>query len=208
MTVPAAAPTAPPAAVAELDRQLAALLDAGVPAAAGRTDDAFADDVRRMRSTLPADEPFVLALPHGYVPPLFLVEHLRLRDRPGYSSMTADELALFRPTRDIDVPDRPYLLVDVDTGTATRGVAPADALPGLLAAGRSPLTLEEGLCVALQHPELLADRECFEMLGSRGTDRRVTGLWVMKGGAPRLGWCWEGAPHSWLGMATCRERRA
>lgn len=203
MTVPA--PALPQAA--ELDRQLTTLVAAGVPAAAGVSDAAFADDVRRLRAVLPDDEPFVVALPHGFVPALAVVESLRLGGRPGYSSMTADELATFRPSTEVDVPHRPYLLVGLDTGADTRGVSPEEALPGLLAAGRSPLTLEEGLCVVLQHPEVLGQRDCFEMLGSRSHDRRVTGLWVMKGGAPRLGWCWWGAPHSWLGMASCRERR-
>jgi hypothetical protein len=204
VTVPATA-LAP---AAELDRQLSTLLDAGVPAAAGVSDTAFTEQVRRLLQHVPDDEPFVVALPYGYLPPLALVEHLSLQDKPGFSSMTAEELATFRPSPDVTVPDRPYLLVGVDTGADTLGVAPEKALPGLLADGRSPLTLEEGLCVVLQRPEVLREQNCFEMLGSRGTDRRVTGLWVMKGGAPRLGWCWWGAPHSWLGMATCRERRA
>ncbi|WP_422678000.1 DUF5701 family protein [Blastococcus brunescens] len=24
---------------------------------------------------------------------------------------------------------------------------------------------------------------------------------------PRLGWCYQGAPHSWLGTASCAGRR-
>ena len=88
---------------------------------------------------------------------------------------------------------------------ATLNVRPDDALPQILAAGRTPLTLQEGLAVVLQHPEWLRDRNCFELLGSRAGDKRVTGLWLSKG-APRLGWCWGGNPHTWLGMASAVRR--
>jgi hypothetical protein len=98
------------------------------------------------------------------------------------------------------------VIEDVDTGAATLGVRPDDALPQILAAGRTPLTLEEGLAVVLQHPEWLRERNCFELLGSRAGDKRVTGLWLSKG-APRLGWCWGGNPHTWLGMASAGARR-
>lgn len=215
--VPAPSPAPSPAAPslrAELERQLEVLVRTGVPAAAGMAEDAFLRLLLPLSDALPpappADGtlPFVVVLPPGMVPALALVERLELRGRSGYSSMTAEELPRFRPSDDVDVPARPYLAVGVDTGADTLGVPPDDALPRLLARGRSPLTLEEGLAVVLQFPEVLKERNCFEMLGSRGTDRRVTGLWVMKGGAPRLGWCWWGAPHSWLGAASCAGRRA
>ena len=91
---------------------------------------------------------------------------------------------------------------------ATLDVPPAVALPRLTAAGRSPLTVEEGLSVVLQRPEVLREVCCFSLLGSRCGDRRVPALWVKRGGQPRLGWCWEGAPHTWLGSASCAARAA
>jgi hypothetical protein len=197
----------------ELARQVDVLVDKGVPAVAGLTELAFRALLAPVADALPprppaeGELPFVVVLPPELVPALALVERMELRGKPGLSSMTAEELSRFRPSPDVHVPDSPYLAVGVDTGAATLGVAPQDALPGLLARGRSPLTLEEGLAVVLQHPEVLRERNCFEMLGSRGGDRRVTGLWVRKGGAPRLGWCWWGAPHDWLGAASCAERR-
>jgi hypothetical protein len=36
-------------------------------------------------------------------------------------------------------------------------------------------------------------------------DRRVPALWI-SGGAPKLGWCWAGNPHTWLGSASCATR--
>ena len=116
------------------------------------------------------------------------------------------DIARFAPTADLDLPhSAAYLIVDIDTGRQTLNVRPGDALPMIRPAGRTPLTLEEGLAVATQHPEWLRERNCFEMLGSRAGDERVTGVWVSKG-SPRLGWCWVGNPHPWLGMATTARR--
>ena len=100
-----------------------------------------------------------------------------------------------------------YTLRDVDLGAEFFDVTPEDALPEILARGRSPLTIEEGLAVLTQFPDVLKTKNAFSLLGSRRGDRRVPALWVSRG-KPRLGWCWAGAPHSWLGAASCRDRTA
>ena len=38
-----------------------------------------------------------------------------------------------------------------------------------------------------------------------GRDRRVPALWISEQ-APKLGWCWDGNPHSWLGLASAGSR--
>jgi len=126
----------------------------------------------------------------------------------GRSTLCAgpDDLARFVPIAGVDLPASPvYLLTEVETGKEFQGVRPDDALPVILARGRSPLTLEEGLAVVTHHPGILRGQTCFEMLGSRCGDKRVTGLWV-SAERPRLGWCWGGNPHTWLGMASCAGR--
>ncbi len=218
-TAPAPSPPAsPPAtpswdATAELDRQLDVLSAAGVPELAGTTPAALAALAAPLRDRLPhercGDLPFVLVVGRSLVPPSALVPLLRLGSRTGVTSMTADDVAAFVPREELDVPDAPlYLLHDVDLGRATLDVPPAVALPRLTTAGRSPLTVEEGLSVVLQRPQLLREVCCFSLLGSRCGDRRVPALWVKRGGQPRLGWCWGGAPHSWLGSASCAVRAA
>jgi len=186
---------------AELHRQVERL---------AATDDArLAYDVLRelvlpLEPTLPQAE-FILVLP-GLVPAAELVSHVNLDGRVGFTSMEPEDLARFAPTADVAIPAGPaYVLVDPDTGAETLNVRPDDALPRILAGGRTPLTLEEGLALVLHRPEWLRDRNCFEMLGSRAGDKRVTGLWLSKR-APRLGWCWGGNPHTWLGMATAGSR--
>lgn len=190
--------------LAELHRQTDVLVDKGYPALAGLTEDAFRALVAPLEALVP-DEAFVLVVTGDVVPLDRLIERTALR-KPGFTTMDADDVLAFRPTPDLDLPAAPvYLLADVDTGRETLNVKPDDALPRIHADGRTPLTLDEGMAVATQHPEWLKERNCFEMLGSRAGDKRVTGIWVSKG-APRLGWCWGGNPHTWLGMATAARR--
>ena len=115
------------------------------------------------------------------------------------------ELAAYTPL--VDVPAGDYELVEVDLGDATRNVRPDDALEQLDGAGRSPLTIEEGLALYAADPAVIAPNRGFSLAGSSRGDRRVPALWISKG-RPKLGWCFRGAPHTWLGTASCAGRRA
>jgi hypothetical protein len=53
--------------------------------------------------------------------------------------------------------------------------------------------------------EAVATNVGLSLAGSRCGDRRVCALWISKG-APKLGWCWAGNPHTWLGIASCAGR--
>lgn len=54
----------------------------------------------------------------------------------------------------VDVPAKDaHLIFDVDRGRETLGMTPDDALPRILAAGRSPLTAAGG--IAHHHPAML-----------------------------------------------------
>ena len=136
------------------------------------------------------------------------IRQLEREGKRALSMLDDEELARFVPIEGIELPEGPaYRLVDVDTGRETRNVTPDDALAEIRAAGRSPLTLEEGIAVVIRHPETIARNEGWSLLGSRCGDRRVCALWISKG-APKLGWCWAGNPHSWLGSASCAARVA
>jgi hypothetical protein len=118
------------------------------------------------------------------------------------------ELDGFTPIASVELPDAPaYFAVDVDLGTGTRGVAPEQALRDIRAAGRSPLTLDEGIALVLQQPDVIATNWGFSMAGSRRGDQRVPAFWISDG-RPKLGWCWDRNPHSWLGTASCAQRMA
>lgn len=194
---------------AELDRQLTVLLDTGVSAASGVTRAALHRRIQPLHDVVEQVEgqPFVLVLP-GLAAADVLVARARLRGKSGFTTMEPDDLATFRPTADTALPAASaYLLIDPETGRRWLDVPPEEVLPPLLASGRTPLTLDEGLALLLQDGEVLRRDTCFSMLAARCGDRRVPALWVSKG-RPRLGWCWDGAPHSWLGSASAAGRLA
>ncbi|MCW2614838.1 MAG: hypothetical protein JWN08_1832 [Frankiales bacterium] len=203
--------TAPaPDSLAELDRQVQTLLDRGVPALAGLSEQALLDHVLPLRALLPARAPdgvpFVVVLTGDLLPRHEVAALLSLRGKQGFTSMDAEDLARFAPT--VEAPAAPvYLATGLSTGREHLDRTPDQALPDIVAAGRQPLTLDEGLALALHHPELLKDACCCSMLGSRCGDRRVTAVWLSKG-RPRLGWCYAGAPHTWLGSGWLTERLA
>ena len=82
---------------------------------------------------------------------------------------------------------------------------PEEALPVILRRGRTPLTIEEGIAVVTHAPHVLERNRCFMLSGSRRGDRRVPAMWI-SAGAPKLGWCWDGNPHGWLGVASAAGR--
>lgn len=191
----------------ELDRQIARLVDAKLP-----TADALATRLASLRPRL-ARAP--LAPPTGNIPlcvairnpPIAaLMERIVVKRASGLVDMTPCQPADFVPIDGI-APDDVYLLVDVDTGRARMNVTPEESLAAIRAEGRTPLTLEEGVMLAFLFP-ILSDKQfnAIQMPGSRRPgDQRVPSIWVSKG-APRLGWCWDRNPHTWLASASARAR--
>ena len=122
--------------------------------------------------------------------------------------LTFADLETFEPIASVHVPTAAaYVAVDVDLGAGSRNVRPEDALRDILAAGRSPLTIDEGVALLLQQPTAIETNWGFSMAGSRRADQRVPAFWVSEG-RPKLGWCWDRNPHTWLGTASCAGRIA
>lgn len=147
---------------------------------------------------------------------------LRLDGKPGFAAVELTDIDDFAPIDEAARPHGVYVVDGLDRGDALRDRTPAECLPVIVAAGRSPLTLEEGLHWVIQDPAVLERNHCFMMIGSRlrkptgGFDARTPALWISNGtgpdgrdrsGAPKLGWCWWGNRHSWLGIASCASRR-
>jgi hypothetical protein len=184
----------PTEAELEFDRQIDALVMTGLPEALELSDGCFRASVEPLRDLLPpvpgdGDRiPFAVVVPA--VPVMPVLEAVHTVGGAGFTTMTEEDLAAFRPLPELDVPAGPYLLLDVDPGADTLSVPPGQVLPRLAADGRSPLTVAEGLSVLVSDPGVL----------------RVPALWVSSR-RPRLGWCYQGAPHTWLGTASCAGRR-
>lgn len=196
----------------EFDRQLETLISKDYPGLAGMSTERFTSYVEQLRGLLPAASasteeaiPFVIVIKSDLVPTGPAVRRFLVRDRAGWTDMD-DEIGSYKPIDGVDVPGPPaYLMVDVDTGRATLNVGPRDALPLITAAGRTPLTIDEGVALVTHYPDILKARNCFQALGSRADNKRVPSFWISKG-APRLGWCWAGNPHTWLGAGSAAAR--
>lgn len=197
----------------ELARQAIAYLDLGVPALLGWSPTEFPERIAPLAAVVPEDGadpstpgrlPFVLVLPD--LDPRAAMPLTRQGEAAGYVDLNPVEPSAFLPVQPQAIPGHAYLAIDVDTGAATLGVAPTDAARVLAEAGRHPLTIAEGIATLLLNPGLLRRANAYQMLASRDGSRRIPSLWVTQSGAPRLGWCWAGNPHSWLGAASCARR--
>ena len=220
--IPAALATVP--AVTLLDRQVDTLLNLGYPALGGLTDAQLTARLAPLRDAaerlpdVPADDapgraPLVLVVTRELVDPERTVGLLRLAPNgtaPGILDRNHGEagLAPYRPVEQVELPDPgAYLLLDVERGEEFLGVRPEEAFPVILGRGRTPLTIEEGIALVTHAPHVLEKNRCFMLSGSRRGDRRVPALWI-SAKAPKLGWCWDGNPHDWLGVASAGSRVA
>jgi hypothetical protein len=201
--------------------QVNRLVELGYPALAGLSENAFRDELaplaqeaRRLDEVPLCEEPgrtaYAVVVTRKLVDPTATVPLLRLVGgrKPGVvdRNHAPGDLATYDPLPELEVPQaEAYLLVDVDRGEEFCGVRPEDALPVIRGRGRTPLTIDEGIAVVTQAPHLLEKNKCFMLSGSRRSDRRVPALWISER-APKLGWCWDGNPHSWLGVASAGER--
>ncbi len=200
----------------ELERQVQNLVSKGYPALAGLSGpafDALLAPLRDVCRTLTPPEnagdrvPMVLVIKRELVTPAQAMPLTALKNnKAGFIDFKPGGLETFHPTEDLPIPEAPvYLLFDVDTGSETLNVTPNAALVTIHSQGRTPLTLDEGIALLTQFPEKLRKNQCFSLLGSRSGDRRVPALWISQG-RPKLGWCWAGNPHTWLGSASCGGR--
>ncbi|MEV0981854.1 DUF5701 family protein [Streptomyces sp. NPDC049915] len=97
-----------------------------------------------------------------------------------------------------------------------------DALPALTQEDRTPLPPTEGIHWVLQQPAVLERNRCFMTIESRlrkadcALDARTPAIWISNGtrrdghkrrNAPKVGWCWRGNHHTWLGFASATDRK-
>ena len=197
------------AAAIELDRQACVWAERGHPLAPATLD--------TLGTVLPEDAageptrervPFVLVVPDAVRPAASAMAQTQLGGKVGSVNQHAGDIDEFTPIESVAVPATDaYLLVDVVRGSEFCGTAPEPAVATLTERGRTPLTVAEGLALVALNPEMLEKNHCFSLAGSRNGDRRVPAIWINKG-APHLGWCFAGVPHSWLGMASAGGRTA
>ena len=199
-------------------QQVDQLITLGYPGLAGLSEPELRDRLEPLRSAAeelesaasPSRVPFVLVVTRDVVSPYDTVPLLRLAGstKPGRVDRNHGEGDLdgYHPIEGCEPPAAAYLLVGVERGEEFCNVRPEDATRTIRRRGRSPLTIDEGIALVAQVPETLEKNKCFMLAGSRRHDRRVPALWISER-APKLGWCWDGNPHTWLGTASASERR-
>ena len=198
--------------------QVAGLVELGVPALAGLS----AQEFERLGASLPEADDAVVVVHPRLVPPSALAPLLRRGDRPGFVVVDMTDLDAFVAVPDLDVPDADlYLVHGPDRGDDLRSTSPDEADPVLRSRGRTPLTISEGIAWLLADPSRLEPNHCFMTTGSRlprpdgRLDARTPAVWISGGtgrdgadrrGAPKVGWCWAGNRHTWLGHASAASR--
>ena len=164
----------------------------------------------------------LLVIHPDLIPVSALAPLLRQGGRPGFVVTDMKDVDRFAPIALAEPPAAAlYLLVDPDRGDHLANWSPVEALPAITAAGRTPLTLSEGIQWLLHQPEAIDRNRCFMTIGSRlakadGTlDTRTPAIWISNGTgrdgadrrhAPKVGWCWAGNRHTWLGFASAAQR--
>jgi hypothetical protein len=202
-------------AVPPLSKQADRLVELGVHRLAGWSETRLRDVAK-----MAVGQGALLALRPDLVQASALAPLLRLNGKPGFVVVDMSDVDEFGPT--VALPTSPvYLVHGLDRGDAMANWSPAEADPAIAAAGRTPLTLTEGLYWLLQCPETLERGRCFMALGSRrrkpggGQDARTPAIWISNGtgrdgaerrDAPKVGWCWAGNRHTWLGFASAAAR--
>ena len=148
-----------------------------------------------------------------------LLEHDGKR---GFVVVDMPDIDDFAPIDTVTLPAAPvYFVVGIDRGDPMANWSPDEALPAITAAERTPLTVGEGIHWVLQQPDVLQRGHCFMTIGSRlrkangSLDARTPALWISNGtgrdgrdnrNAPKVGWCWAGNRHTWLGFASASKR--
>lgn len=212
--VPAAVQTVP-----ELNLQAERLIELGVHQIGGLS----ATDLRA--AVADHQEAGALLVIHpDLVPASALVPLLERSGKRGFIVVDMSDIDDFSPIEQVAPPAAPVYLADgLERGDQMANWSPEEALPAITAAGRTPLTVAEGIYWLLQRPDVLARGHCFMTIGSRlrkpngSLDARTPALWISDGtgrdgrdnrNAPKLGWCWAGNRHTWLGFASASRRIA
>lgn len=200
-----------------LSHQLDRLLEAGLADVTGRTPAELAGHA----AALPDEPHGILAVHPALATARQLAPLLRHHGKPGFVVEDLTDLEEFVPIPGVVVPESPlYLIREPDRGDDMRNWSPDEALPAIVNRGRTPLTIGEGVSWLLQEPKVLEPNHCFMTVGSRRPkgrllDARTPAIWISGGTgrdgtanrhAPKVGWCWAGNRHTWLGFASAAGR--
>jgi hypothetical protein len=202
----------------EFEKQIQALLHKGYPEHSGISEEAFLNKVRSLKNLIPeytlhesiipesGHIPFVIVISSKLVATEKALTEIEREGNKAVLSLTPAKPEDFVSIKTVNIPEtEAYVLIDIDRGKDTLNITPEIALQQIVQQNRSPLTIDEGVAILTQYPDFLQKNNCFSLLASRKGDQRVPAFWISEG-RPKLGWCWDRNPHTWLGSASCKTR--
>ena len=98
--------------------------------------------------------PIVVVVPHTIVPLSYQLERIR----EGINDIQLEhpiKPEWFENAKGVSTPDKPYLLVDVETGYGMKNTTPKKCVQSFRDAGRLALTVDEGIALISHFPEVL-----------------------------------------------------
>ena len=98
--------------------------------------------------------PFLVVVPNAMVPLSYQLERIR----ENINGIELDHLIKpewFENAPGLSTPDKPYLLLDVETGYAMKNTTPKKSVEIFKNEGRFPLTVDEGIALISHFPEVL-----------------------------------------------------
>ena len=216
-TIGSRVPPAVRTSLPPLDQQAQRLIELGVHELAGLSP-------RDLRSAAKVgySDGALLVIHSSWASASSLVPLLEHGGKPGFVVVGMPDVDDFTPIEEVTLPAGPcYSVYDIDRGDHMANWSPNEALPAVTASGRTPLTVGEGIHWLLQQPHALERNHCFMTIASRllkpngALDVRTPALWISNGtgrdgaanrNAPKVGWCWAGNRHTWLGFASAAGR--
>ncbi len=162
--------------------------------------DLLRDRLGEIGEVPPEHIPFVIVVPHAMLPVTEQMRLLVIAEKHGYAGLDGEKLVNFE---DLGSSEFPYLVCDVENGSANVGQTTADAVTSIRRACRCGLTGEEGIALATHCPDLLlhhalalADTEC---------RKYVLELWLGSGG-PTLNFDFPKSRKEDRGVPSCARR--
>ena len=98
--------------------------------------------------------PILVVVPHTIVPLSYQLERIR----QSINDIQLEHIIKpewFENAKGVSTPDKPYLLLDVETGYAMKNTTPKKCVQTFTSAGRSALTIDEGIALISHFPEVL-----------------------------------------------------
>ena len=98
--------------------------------------------------------PILVVVPHTIVPLSYQLERIR----QSINDIQLEHIIRpewFENGHGVSTPDKPYLLLDVENGYAMKNTTPKKCVQTFTSAGRSALTIDEGIALISHFPEVL-----------------------------------------------------